>query len=248
MDLNTKLADNRQKAAAKYLAQQLKKAKVEAAVDNKTTAEDWEGFKKLMENSNIQDKDLVLRVLNMYSDPEERESQIKNLSAVYKNLADDVLPQLRRARLKLTTDLIGKSDDELREAVKNNPDELSLEELLYSATLTENLDEKEAIYNFYNDILTYDVDTKDGFVSKEIYVKKVSAFFEEVPAPCTADELIRAVYFASVSESRPKDLRIPNLMLGYVKADGEVVLFSSSQSQYEVKLTKDDKIIVYSTH
>jgi tetratricopeptide (TPR) repeat protein len=160
MDLNTKLAENRQKATANYLAKQLKKAKVEAGVDSKTTAEDWEGFQKLLESSDMQDKELVLRVLNMYSDPEERETQIKNLSAVYKSLADDVLPQLRRARLKLTVDLIGKSDDELRAASKNTPDSLSLEELLYAATLTENLDEKDAIYsvaikNFPNDVRAY---------------------------------------------------------------------------------------------
>jgi Flp pilus assembly protein TadD len=130
-----------------------------------------------MESSNMQDKDLVLRVLNMYSDPEERESQIKNLSAVYKNLADDILPQLRRARLKLTIDLIGKSDDELRAAVKNAPDSLSLEELLYAATLTEKADEKEAIYstaikNFPKDIRAYNnlglVQFKKGEVNKAI--------------------------------------------------------------------------------
>ena len=91
----------------------------------------------------------------MYSDPEEREAQIKNLSAVYKNIADEILPALRRSRLILTTDLIGKSDDEIRELAKNDPAQLSVEELLYAATLTNNKAEKMEIYakaaNIYND-------------------------------------------------------------------------------------------------
>ena len=147
MDLNEKLAQNRQKAAANFLQQGMKKDKVKAEIAPNITAEDWDGFQKAMENSNIQDKDLVLRVLSMYSDPEEREAQIKNLSAVYKNIADEILPALRRSRLILTTDLIGKSDDEIRELAQNDPAQLSVEELLYAATLTEDNAEKMAIYN-----------------------------------------------------------------------------------------------------
>ena len=154
-DLNEKLAQNRQKVAANFIQKDLKKNKQANAIESNITAEDWAGFQKAMENSNIQDKDLVLRVLSMYSDPEEREAQIKNLSAVYKNIADDILPALRRSRLILTTDLIGKSDDEIRELVKNDPAQLSVEELLYAATLTEDKAEKMAIYQkaaeLYND-------------------------------------------------------------------------------------------------
>ena len=159
MDLNEKLAQNRQKAAANFLQKDLKKNKVGNAVESNITAEDWEGFQKAMENSNLQDKDLVLRVLSMYSDPEEREAQIKNLSAVYKNIAEDILPALRRSRLILTTDLIGKSDDEIRELAKNDPAQLSVEELLYAATLTNDKAEKMAIYQkaaeLYNDYRAY---------------------------------------------------------------------------------------------
>ena len=159
MDLNEKLAQNRQKAAANFLKKDLKKNKVGNAVESNITAEDWEGFQKAMENSNLQDKDLVLRVLSMYSDPEEREAQIKNLSAVYKNIAEDILPALRRSRLILTTDLIGKSDDEIRELAKNDPAQLSVEELLYAATLTSDKAEKMAIYQkaaeLYNDYRAY---------------------------------------------------------------------------------------------
>ena len=155
MDLNEKLAKNRQKAAAKFLQNDLKKNKVKNGIESNITAEDWEGFQKAMENSNMQDKDLVLRVLSMYSDPEEREAQIKNLSSVYGSIKEDILPALRRSRLILTTDLIGKSDEEIKKLAKEDPTQLSVEELLYAATLTDDKAEKKEIYskaaNIYND-------------------------------------------------------------------------------------------------
>lgn len=146
LELNEGLAQRRQKVSADYLARQLKRKKVDVEIDTKFMAEDWEGFQKLMEASSIQDKDLILRVLSMYSDPEQREREIKNLSAAYKSIADEILPPLRRARLKLTTDLIGKSDEEISKLMKEDPKQLSVEEMLYAATLTQNLDEKVAIY------------------------------------------------------------------------------------------------------
>ncbi|MBR5613320.1 MAG: hypothetical protein IKW43_09315, partial [Bacteroidaceae bacterium] len=109
--LNTGLAENREKNAEKYLNKQLKKAKIEATVDAKYTAQDWEGFQELVAKSNLQDKDLILRVLSMYQDPEQRENEIKNISSVYKTLADEILPQLRRARLTANYDIIGRSDE-----------------------------------------------------------------------------------------------------------------------------------------
>jgi len=146
VDLNTRLADNRQANAQNYLKRVLRQSKVKADIDAKTTAEDWEGFQKAMEESNIQDKEMVLRVLSMYTDPEEREAQIKNLASVYKTIAEEILPALRRSRLILTTDIIGKSDEEIAALAKNDPAALSVEELLYSATLTQDKAEKMAIY------------------------------------------------------------------------------------------------------
>ena len=146
VELNTNLADARQEKSQKYLQKQLKKAKVDATIESNITAEDWAGFQKAMEASNIQDKELVLRVLSMYTDPEERETQIKNLSAVYKTIAEEILPALRRSRLILTTDLIGKSDDEIAALAQNNPSALTVEELLYAATLTANANEKMDLY------------------------------------------------------------------------------------------------------
>lgn len=146
VDLNTRLAKERQANAQRFLQNQMKQDKVEAEILANMTAEDWEGFRKAMEESNIKDKDLVLRVLSMYSDPEEREAQIKNLSAVYKTIADEILPALRRSRLILTTDIIGKSDDELKAYMQNDPAALNVEEMLYAATLTNDPAEKMAVY------------------------------------------------------------------------------------------------------
>ena len=146
MDLNEKLAGQRQKNAQNFLQQQLKKDKVNATIASDITAEDWAGFQTLLENSNMQDKELVLRVLSMYTDPEEREAQIKNLSSVYSTIADEILPALRRSRLILTTDLIGKSDEEILNFLKSDPSQLSVEEMLYAATLTNDNAEKIATY------------------------------------------------------------------------------------------------------
>lgn len=154
--LNEKLADARQANAEKYLAKQLKKAKVDAEIESNVTAEDWAGFQEAMEASNIQDKELVLRVLSMYTDPEERETQIKNLSAVYKTIADEILPALRRSRLILTTDLIGKSDEEIAALAKTDPRALSVDELLYAATLTQDATEKMALYTKATELFPQD--------------------------------------------------------------------------------------------
>ena len=145
-DLNDCLAAQRQNNAEKHVNSLLKKNKVEASVDTEYTAEDWEGFQELVAGSNIPDKDLILRVLSMYKEPEVREREIKNISAVYGELAEQVLPQLRRARLTLNYQLIGRSDEEILTALKNEPAVLSVEELLYAATLVDNVNEKVAIY------------------------------------------------------------------------------------------------------
>ena len=146
LKLNTGLAENREKNAEKYLNRQLKKGKIETNVDAKYTAQDWEGFQELVAKSNLQDKDLILRVLSMYQDPEQRENEIKNISSVYKTLADEFLPQLRRARLIANYEIIGRSDEEINEAFNTNPNALSVEELIYAATLTNDNARKEAIY------------------------------------------------------------------------------------------------------
>ena len=146
VSLNTTLAENRESNTTKMLSKDLKKAKIDAPIDAKYTAQDWEGFQELVSKSNIQDKELILRVLSMYQDPAQREQEIKNISSVYKTLADEILPQLRRSRLTLNFEIIGKSDEEIAKLASSNPSELNVEELLYAATLTNDPAKQEAIY------------------------------------------------------------------------------------------------------
>ena len=146
VSLNTTLAENRESNTTKMLSKDLKKAKIDAPIDAKYTAQDWEGFQELVSKSNIQDKELILRVLSMYQDPAQREQEIKNISSVYKTLADEILPQLRRSRLTLNYEIIGKSDEEIAKLASSNPSELNVEELLYAATLTNDPTKQEAIY------------------------------------------------------------------------------------------------------
>lgn len=146
LDLNTRLAENRQNNSEKYVEKTLKKNKMSADVKTKYTAEDWDGFQELVSASNIQDKDVILRVLSMYKDPEEREAQIKNMSAVFQELAETILPELRRARLAINYELIGRSDDEIKAQFASDASKLSNEELLYGATLVNTTAEKEAWY------------------------------------------------------------------------------------------------------
>lgn len=180
--LNTGLAENREKNAEKYLNKQLKKAKIEANVDAKYTAQDWEGFQELVAKSNLQDKDLILRVLSMYQDPEQRENEIKNISSVYKTLADEILPQLRRARLTANYDIIGRSDEEINEAFDTDAKVLSVEELLYAATLTNDNARKQAIFTkttqlFPNDFRAYNNLGEMAFA--EGNVEKAESYFKQ---------------------------------------------------------------------
>ena len=146
-ELNDKLANKRQSNTETYVKQQLKNTKnTDASVDAKYTAQDWDGFQELVKVSNIQDKDVILRVLSMYKDPEEREQQIKNMSSVFRELADGILPQLRRSRMTINYEVIGRSDEQIKEQYKNDANQLSLEELLYNAALTDNAAEKEDIF------------------------------------------------------------------------------------------------------
>ena len=185
VSLNTTLAENRENNTTKMLNKDLKKAKIDAPVDAKYTAQDWEGFQELVSKSNIQDKELILRVLSMYQDPAQREQEIKNISSVYKTLADEILPQLRRSRLTLNYEIIGKSDEEISNLASSNPSELNIEELLYAATLTNDPAKQEAIYTqatkqFPNDYRAYNNLGKlayqaGNFDKAESYFKKAAS-------------------------------------------------------------------------
>ncbi|MDA3890415.1 MAG: hypothetical protein PF517_01995 [Salinivirgaceae bacterium] len=150
--LNTKLSGNRLKNTEQFLARELKRSKVggleeEGFMLSNATPEDWDGFKKLMQESTIEDKELILRVLSMYSDPVVREKEIKNISAAYEIIAEEILPQLRRSKLTVNIAIIGYSDEELKDLAVSNPDTLKVEELMYAATLFSDLNTKLSVYS-----------------------------------------------------------------------------------------------------
>ena len=130
---NEKLAEKRKNVSSDYLKNELKKIKMKADVDTKFTAEDWEGFQELVSKSNLQDKAVILRVLSMYQDPEEREQQISNMSEVYTDIKESILPELRRARLIVNYEIIGRSDEQILDQYKQDASKLSVEELVYGA-------------------------------------------------------------------------------------------------------------------
>jgi Flp pilus assembly protein TadD len=151
ISLNENLAQERAESAMKALSRLMDRAKVE--YDKETffelvpKGEDWEGFKEKMEASDIADKELILRILQMYSDVTKREEEIRNLAATYTEVADKILPELRRSQITVNYDIVGKSDEEIIALARGaNPDTLSLEEMLYAATLTEDMNEQYAIY------------------------------------------------------------------------------------------------------
>ena len=148
-DFNEKLAEKRESNTNDYITKQLKKDKITefGELTKQFTAEDWAGFQELVSKSNIQDKDLILSVLSMYKDPEQREREIRNLSSVFEQLADQILPQLRYSRITASIDVIGKSDEEISRLAASNPGELTVDELLYAATLTNDPAAKTAIYD-----------------------------------------------------------------------------------------------------
>ena len=143
-DFNERLSAQRERNTSRVVARQLGKKKIE--VNAHYTAEDWDGFQKLLEASKIQDKELVLRVLSMYPDPEDREREIRNLSHVFTQLADEILPELRRSRLNANVRIIGKSDDELKMFMAQRPGRLTIEEILYTATLYDNAKDQMNAY------------------------------------------------------------------------------------------------------
>ena len=184
--LNDKLAAKRQNVSEDYVKKQLKNLKVSANVGGQYTAQDWEGFKQLVSASNIQDKDVILRVLSMYQDPEEREQQIKNMSAGFRELADGILPELRRSRLIINYETVGRSDEEIMQQYKDNAEKLSNDELLYAAVLqgADNAKVEEIYkkttkiypndYRAYNNIAVQELKKGDVNLAKEYLDKALS--------------------------------------------------------------------------
>lgn len=143
--LNEQLANKRQQNTESFVRQQMKDANVEGGVASEYTAQDWEGFQELVKASNIPDKDVILRVLSMYQDPQEREQQIKNMSQGFKELADGILPELRRARMTINYEVIGRDDEQIFDQYKKDASKLSLEELVYAGIIAPTTAEKEDV-------------------------------------------------------------------------------------------------------
>lgn len=247
-DLNTDLAEKREANTNKYLSKELKKAKVNAVVDAKYTAEDWEGFQELVSKSNIQDKELILRVLSMYQDPEQREREIKNISSVYKNLADDILPQLRRSRLTLNYEIIGKSDEEIAKLADTDASKLSLEEILYAATLTNDNAKKAAIYTkatqqFPNDYRAYnnlgalafqagDVTKAESFLSKAASLKAAPevSMNQGLLALAKGDKTAAETYLGKAAGAKQINETLGNLYVAQGQYDRAVNAFGDSKT------------------
>lgn len=188
---NDRLANNRQNVSEKYVKDQLKKTKVEANIDAHYTAQDWDGFQRLVQASNLQDKDVILRVLSMYKDPQEREEQIRNMSAGFQELADGILPELRRSRLIINYETIGRSDDQIKAQYAEDAAKLSADELLYAATLEESPAKQEEIYKTtaklydkdyraYNNLAALAI-AKGDVKTAESYLKKAQSLGSDTP-------------------------------------------------------------------
>ncbi len=188
---NDRLANNRQDVSEKYVKEQLKQTKVDANIDAHYTAQDWDGFQRLVQASNIQDKDVILRVLSMYKDPQEREDQIRNMSAGFQELADGILPELRRSRLIINYETIGRSDDEIKAQYAADATKLSADELLYAATLEESTAKQEEIYKTaaklydkdyraYNNLAALAL-AKGDVKTAETYLRKAETLGSDTP-------------------------------------------------------------------
>ncbi|MBP6390319.1 MAG: hypothetical protein KA175_08575 [Flavobacteriales bacterium] len=149
VDMNEGLANKRDKAAMRWMQSELGKnklAKGDSLFAGVSHGEDWTGFERELNASSFADKDLVLRVLTMYADVNKRESEIKNMAATYTELRSDILPKLRRAEIQLNYDRVGKTDEQLTSMSRTMPDSLNVEELLFAATLTQDMNEQLRIY------------------------------------------------------------------------------------------------------
>lgn len=224
LDYNTKLAEKRQDASSKFLTKELKKSEVEAEFKTKFTPEDWDGFKEMMGKSNIQDKELILRVLSMYTDPEVREREIKNLSGAFVEVANQILPQLRRSKFTTSIDLIGKTDEEIAALADSDPSKLNPAELLYAATLTKDLNKKLGIYNSFMKIYSNDWRgyNNAGFVLvKQQKYAEAKSLFEQAEKLKNSEPIIKNNL--GVCALKENDLAKAETLFGAASGAGDAV-------------------------
>ncbi len=215
LSLNERLAAQRERNTSSYLESELSRRNIDTDVFAHYTAQDWEGFSQLVAASNLQDKELILRVLQMYPDSETREREIKNISYVFEELAETILPQLRRSRIIANIEIIGKSDEEIMTAWNNNPKELSVEELLYASTLTNDESVKERIYqyvtaNFSNDYRGWN-NIGTMFFKQGDYAKAAQSFDRAAQVNPSAPEVNMNKALLAIMDN---DLATANELLG----------------------------------
>ncbi len=194
IDFNTELAADRKNTSTEFLLKKLREAGINIDLKSKYTPEDWDGFRELMEKSDIQDKELILRVLSMYNDPEVREREIRNLSETFTDVADEILPQLRRAKMTTGVDFIGKTDDELKSIAKSDPSSLNPAELLYAAGLFEELDDQLEIYKSFMKIYPNDWrgPNNTGYVlANQMKYEEAKPLFEQAEKLKTDEPIIK---------------------------------------------------------
>ena len=251
-ELNEKLSANRQKASLGVLEKGLKKQKVDAPIDAKYTAQDWEGFQKLVSESNLQDKDVILRVLSMYMDPATREQEIKNMAAIYEDLANSILPQLRRSRLTLNYEIIGKSDAEILSMAFSDPGGLNVEELLYAATLTNDKGQQETIYAKVTELFPSDyrgnnnlgvLAYENGNVDKALSYFKKAEKIQGAPevynnlglvALAQGDNVAAEQYLGKAAGAKPLNETLGNLYITQGEYDKAVTAFGNTATNSAV--------------
>lgn len=221
VEYNTKVAGGREESTQKYLTEAFDKNEItsfgELTAD--FTAEDWEGFQELVAESDIQDKDLILSVLSMYKDPDQREAEIRNLSSVFDQLAEEILPQLRRSKITASVNLIGKSDEEILAAYEEDASQLTLEEILYAATLVEDNDKKVEIYKKASELYPDDYRTWNNLAKSQLEAgdadaAKKSITKAEALAPSVQEVQLNKALIALAQD----DLKTANTAIG--KAGG----------------------------
>jgi tetratricopeptide (TPR) repeat protein len=209
LSLNEKLAAQREQNTSNYLESELSKRNIDTEVYARYTAEDWDGFRQLVAASDLQDKELILRVLEMYPDSETREREIKNISYVFEDLAQTILPQLRRSRITANIEIVGKSDDEIMTAWTTNPKGLTVEELLYASSLTDDERVKERIYQYVTSNFTNDYRGWNNigtmFYKQGDYAKAKQAFDRAAQVNPSAPEVNMNKALLAIMENKMDD-------------------------------------------
>lgn len=237
LSLNEQLAAKREQNTSSYLEEELKKRNIDTDVYARYTAEDWEGFRQLVSASDLQDKELILRVLEMYPDSETREREIKNISYVFEDLATTILPQLRRSRIVANIEIVGKSDEEIMTAWNNNPKELSVEELLYASSLTDDEKVKERIYQYVTANFSYDYRGWNNigtmFYKQGDYTKALQAFNRAAQVNPSAPEVNMNKALLAIMENKSDEANeLLGRSAGAAGLDEAMGIYSLLQGNY----------------